>query len=253
MLDFNNAPDHQGTGTGSAIPPESIVPIAMTIRAPKAGKEGSQHQLFCKSSTGNEYLDVEFEVKGQFDGRKIWERFTLTGTNKKGKPNSDQSMATLRAIIESSRNINPKDPSPAASAARQLSDWADFNGMTFLARVKCVVEQNQRDGQWYVNNEIVKVITPDMAEYQHGEHITDKPIPAIPDHTQPTAGPAAGSWGTATAATSAPTAAPATTTTLTPGLDSRFNKTTTTAPAAPQQPAFGGVPNSATLPNWLKG
>lgn len=247
MLDFNNAPDHQGTGTGSAIPPESIVPIAMTIRAPKAGKEGSQHQLFCKSSTGNEYLDVEFEVKGQFDGRKIWERFTITGTNKKGKPNSDQSMATLRAIIESSRNINPKDPSPAASAARQLSDWADFNGMTFLAKVKCVVEQNQRDGQWYVNNEIVKVITPDMAEYQHGEHITDKPIPAIPDHThQATAGPTAGAWGSA---------APATAPTPTPEQNMYLPHVaiSTAAPAAPQQPAFGGVPNSATLPNWLKG
>lgn len=247
MLDFNNAPDHQGTGTGSAIPPESIVPIAMTIRAPKAGKEGSQHPLFCKSSTGNEYLDVEFEVKGQFDGRKIWERFTLTGTNKKGKPNSDQSMATLRAIIESSRNINPKDPSPAASAARQLSDWADFNGMTFLAQVKCVVEQSNRDGQWYVNNEIAKVITPEMPQYQQGEHISDKPIPAIPDNThQATAGPAAGAWGSA-----APSAA------QTPSPEQNMYlphvAISTAAPAAPQQAAFGGVPNSATLPNWLKG
>ncbi len=231
MIDFNGA-EHQHTGSGSAIPPESIVPMTMTIRPPKAGKEGTQHPLFCKSSTGNEYLDVEFEVKGQFDGRKIWERFTLTGTNKKGKPNSDQSMATLRAIIESSRNINPKDPSPAASAARQLSDWADFNGMTFLARVKCVVEQNQRDGQWYVNNEIVKVITPDMAEYQHGEHITDKPIPAIPDHTQPAAGPAAGAWGSA-APVSAPVAAPE-------------QNASTAAPAAPQQASFGSMPTWAT-------
>lgn len=228
MIDFNSA-EHQKTGSGSAIPPESIVPMTMTIRPPKAGKEGTQHPLFCKSSTGNEHLDVEFEVQGQFAGRKVWERFTLTGNNKKGQPNSSKSMSVLRAIIESARNINPKDPSPAASAARQLSDWADFNGMTFLAKVKCVVEQNQRDGQWYVNNEIVKVITPDMAEYQHGEHITDKPIPAIPDHTQPAAGPAAGSWG-------APSGnAPATTTTVDPG------KLT-----APQQPAFGGLPNWAT-------
>lgn len=228
MIDFNSA-DHQHIGSGSAIPPESIVPMTMTIRQPKAGKEGTQHPLFCKSSTGNEYLDVEFEVQGQFAGRKIWERFTLTGNNKKGQPNSSKSMSVLRVIIESARNINPKDPSPAASAGRQISDWSDFNGMTFLAQVKCVVEQSHRDGQWYVNNEIAKVITPDMPEYQHGEKISDKPVPAIPDNThQATAGPAAGAWGSA---------APATAPTPTPAQEPA---------AAPQQASFGNMPTWAT-------
>lgn len=236
MIDFNSA-EHQHTGSGPAIPPESIVPMTMTIRQPKAGKEGTQHPLFCKSSTGNEYLDVEFEVQGHFAGRKIWERFTLTGNNKKGQPNSSKSMSVLRVIIESARNINPKDPSPAASAGRQISDWSDFNGMTFLAQVKCVVEQSHRDGQWYVNNEIAKVITPDMPEYQHGEKISDKPVPAIPDQAhQPAAGPAAGSWGSAAPAAAAP-AAP------TPAPEPAA---ATAAPAAPQQASFGSMPTWAT-------
>lgn len=192
-IDFNDA-EEQREGTGQAIPPESIVPFKMTIRPPKAGKEGTTHSLFCKSPKGNEYIDCEFEVQGQFAGRKVWQNFTLVGSETAAKI----SMATLRAIVESSRNISPKDTSPAAAVSRKLSDWADFNGMVFLARVKCVVDQSTKDGQWYVNNELAKVITPDMKEYAAGEAISGKPLPAIPEAgSAPAAkGPTATStWG----------------------------------------------------------
>lgn len=227
MLDFNSA-DQQGSGTGGAIPPDSIIPFKMTLRSPKAGKEGTQHPLFCKSDKGNEYIDVEFEALGTYAGRKMWEIFVLYGNEKSAKI----SMRTLRAIIESARNINPEDPSPAAAAGRQLSDWADFNSMTFLAKVKCHVEQNQRDGQWYVNNELVKIITPDMPEYLAGEHISDKPLPPIPDGTAaPTAavaaGPAAGGWGNAPGA---------------PAAQQTGAPTTTTSPSNPAPAAPAGMP-----------
>lgn len=175
MIDLNSA-EIQTEGTGSAIPEDSIVPFKMTIRAPKAGKEGTTHHLFCKSGKGNEYIDVEFEAMGTFSGRKVWQNFTLVGSDQAAKI----SMRTLRAIVESARGIAPSDASPSASAGRQLSDWADFNGMVFLAKIKCVVEQSQKDGNYYVNNEFKKIITPDDAEYTAGEHISDKPLPTIP-------------------------------------------------------------------------
>jgi hypothetical protein len=205
MLDFNQA-EIQSEGTGSAIPEDSIVPFKMTIRAPKAGKEGTTHNLFCKSGKGNEYIDVEFEAQGTFAGRKVWQNFTLVGSDQAAKI----SMRTLRAIVESARGIAPSDASPAASAGRQLSDWADFNSLVFLAKVKCVVEQSTKDGQYYVNNEFKKIITPDDEEYSKGEFISDKPLPTIPDPgTTPakTSAPAAATtaaWGTAPAAAVSP-------------------------------------------------
>jgi len=196
MLDFNGA-EIQSEGTGSAIPEDSIVPFKMTIRPPKTGKEGTTHNLFCKSGKGNEYIDVEFEAQGHFAGRKVWQNFTLVGSDTAAKI----SMRTLRAIVESARGISPSDASPAAAAGRQLSDWADFNDLVFLAKVKCVVEQSTKDGNWYVNNEFKKVITPDDSEYTAGEHISDKPLPTIPDAGAPkaanstAAAATGGAWG----------------------------------------------------------
>lgn len=244
MLDFNTA-GHQTDGNASAIPPDSIVPMKMSIRPPRAGKEGTQNALFCRSDKGNEFIDVEFEVGGQFAGRKIWDNFTLFGNEKA----IQISMRTLRAIIESARQINPQDASPQASAARQLSDWSDFNGMVFLARVKCVVEQNRKDGNHYVNNEIAKIITPDMPEYQIGEVITDKPLPTIPDASAKPAGPAAGPGGFGTFGAPA-TAAQATT--ATPGGFDWFGAKPAAQPtaAAPATPAAGAPPTFGGMPGW---
>lgn len=211
MLDFNGA-EEQDSGLQGAIPPDSIVPFKMTIRPPKAGKEGQTHALFCRSGTGtgNEYIDVEFEALGSCAGRKIWQNYTLSGSAQAAKI----SMRTMRAIIESARGISPKDASPTATAGRQLSDWADFNDMTFLAKVGAVVEKNKNDGRWYVNNTLAHIITPDDAEYAAGEQISDKPLPTLPEAGTPApaaaAKPTAGApaWGAPAAA--APAAKPVT-------------------------------------------
>lgn len=205
MLDFNGA-EVQKEGGAGAIPPDSIIPFKMTIRPPKAGKEGNSHAVFCKSDKGNEYIDVEFEALGTFAGRKIWQNFTLVGSEQAAAI----SMRTLRAIIESARGIAPSDSSPTAAAGRQLSDWLDFNSMTFLAKVGCKLEKSNKDGITYINNEIKRVITPDDAEYAAGESISDKPLPVVPDSV---AAPAAASpaaapeWGTGVPATAAQPAA----------------------------------------------
>lgn len=223
MIDMNNA-ELQGNGGAGPIPEDSVVPFTMTIRAPKAGKEGTTHTMFCRSPKGNEYIDVEFEAQGTHAGRKVWQNFTLVGSEQAAKI----SMRTLRAIVESARAISPSDASPAATAGRQLSDWADFNGMTFLAKVGTVVEQSQKDGQWYVNNTIKRIITPDDAEYSAGEWISDKPLPTVPGAGIP-----------ATAAIPAASSAPAAW-----GGSTAVNTTATqpapTSAAAPPMPAWAG-------------
>lgn len=209
MLDFNQA-ELQGAGGRGPIPEDSIVPFKMTIRPPKAGKEGKTHALFCRAQSGNEYIDVEFEALGSFEGAKMWQNFTLVGSDMAAKI----SMRTLRAIIESARGVAPSDASPAATAMRQLSDWADFNSMTFLVKVGTVIEQSTKDGRYYVNNTIKKIITPDDVEYAAGESISDKPLPQVPEAGAAPAAAAAKpstaapAWG-APAATTAPAAKPA--------------------------------------------
>ena len=198
MIDFNES-EVQGTGGGNGpIPEDSIVPMKMTIRPPKASKESELHALLSKSGKGNHYLDVEFEALGSFSGRKVWQNFTVAGSDAAAKI----SMRTLRAIVESGRGISPTDSSPAASEGRKLSDWADFNEITFLAKVGVVVEQNQSSGKWFANNTIKRIVTKDDEAYLTGEMITDKPLPAIPADGEAAAGakPAAasgGGWGAA--------------------------------------------------------
>ncbi|MDY0037972.1 MAG: hypothetical protein RBS05_18835 [Zoogloea oleivorans] len=202
MLDFNQDEIQGAVGAGP-IPEDSIVQLRMSIRPPRTGKEGNEHGLFCRSAKGNEYIDVEFECPegSAFAGRKIWEMFTLAGREEAVKI----SRRTLRAILESARGISPSDMSPQATEARKISDWADFNGMAFLAQVGIVVEQSTKDGRWYANNTIKKVITKDDGDAYSGEKISDKPLPTLPDATatQPAApAPAANApaWGQTQAA-----------------------------------------------------
>lgn len=207
MLDFNTA-DTQTTGKGP-IPTDSCVILAMEVRNPRAGKQGS-HPLLCKSEKGNEYLDVEFKVaRGSYEGKTIWQNFTVSGSEQASKI----SMRTLRAIVESSRGIDPNDASPQATANRRLNDWSDFQGLQFMAKVEAKAEVSYKDGETYINNHIKKIITPDMDEYsyiaQHGEIITDNPLPEK-TATAPKAASAAPSWGQPAATTPAPTTAPAT-------------------------------------------
>lgn len=195
MLDFNTA-DQQTTGKGP-IPPDSCVILQMEIRTPRANKQGS-HQLLCKSDKGNEYLDVEFKViRGSYEGKAIWQNFTVAGSEQAAKI----SMRTLRAIVESARQIDPRDQSPQAAQGRMLSDWSDFQGMQFMAKVDAKCEESK--GEWYINNHIKKIITPDMEEYaviaQQGEIVTDNPLPEKPTEKKPQA-PAAG-WSGANAVT----------------------------------------------------
>lgn len=213
MLDFNTA-ELQTTGKGP-IPPDSCVILQMEIRNPKSNKQGS-HPLLSRSDKGNEYLDVEFKVaRGSYEGKTIWQNFTVAGSEQASKI----SMRTLRAIIESARQIDPNDQSPQAAQGRMLQDWADFQGIQFMARVDAKAEKAYNSDDVYVNNHIKKIITPDMEEYaiiaQHGEIISDNPLPErVAEAKKPQA--AAPAWGGVTtsaapAATTQTTASPSNT------------------------------------------
>lgn len=201
-VDLNTA-DEQGSGAGT-IPEDSIVIVVAEIRPPKAGKEGTSHPLFCKSSSSPyEYLDFEFTVVStKFKDRKIWQNFMLyyTGTaTEKSSQAISISMRTLRAMVEAARKINPKDATPAAVNARIISDFSDLNSMMFPIVVGCEWGKPNAEGRRYLNNTIKRIVTPDDERFAKvfadpgGIILSDKPLPTEPPAPAP-AGSAKPTW-----------------------------------------------------------
>lgn len=159
MYDFNDADQQRG---GELIPDKTIAKLVMSIRPGGAGPGG---WLTYSSTSDAEYISGEFTVlEGPFARRKLWQNFVITGgkTNDKGQSIAGEiSRATLRAILESSRNINPSDMSPAACEKRRVQSFEEFDGMEFLARIGI---QKGKDG-YEDKNKISVVITPDKKEY----------------------------------------------------------------------------------------
>lgn len=188
-IDLNQAEEQKDFGC--PIPPGSAVKVRLSLRHPKAGKEGSSTGV-TRAESGFEYLDCEMEVlAGTFKGKQIWENLGVAGV---GKEKAVQiAMRTLRAIVESSRNILPTDQSPNGIAARRMNAWTDMNGMEFAIVVGC---QKVKPGDRYVNNNIKRVITPEHELYSEimagGERISQEPIPEIPTAAGQSPTP---SWG----------------------------------------------------------
>jgi hypothetical protein len=175
----------------------------MTVRPPtKDDKRVSDHQLVTKYSSGLVGLDCEFEVvAGTFEGSTIWEnlffrpQFQSISLTKGQEGICNGSDAKFRAIIEAARGIDPMDGSPAAVNARSIQDWGDFTGMEFPVMVGVA---KVRPGDQFINNTVVRVITPDRPEYAEimagGEIITDTPLPELHHGGTSTTKPASGGY-----------------------------------------------------------
>lgn len=245
VIDLNDAEEQKESF--SPIPPDSMVLVRMTLLYPK--NNNGQSNFVGLSDSGYQFLNPELEVlSGKFTGRKFRENLgvgTILDTIPQGQPvppdvkakGDNQAKAVqiamrkVRAMVEASRNINPKDQSPAALQNRRLSDWRELDQMFFGIVVGV---QKIKAGDRYVNNEIKKVITPDHEFYatvmQGGEFISDKPVPEIP---QASGGPSP-SW--AAPGTQAPTAAPAAPVAPRQGNLAAPGSATFSAPAAHQAP-----------------
>ena len=249
MIDLNQAEEQrEGTGGGKAAPPDSIVMVQLILRQPKAGSEGSMPML-TRSSTGLEQLDCEFVVaQGTYHGSKWFDRLSVGNAHTEGQKKAvDIAMRTIRAMVESSRGINPKDASPQAAQQRVLQSWEELNGIYFPAMLDAVVSEPNNQGKRFVNNKLKRVVTPDRAEeYAHvwngGEIITDKPLPEVPA-AEANAKP---NWAApAPAPAPGPQAAP-----MAPPATPPFAQAAPAAPApaAPQAAAPRPAPNWAQTP-----
>lgn len=196
MIDLGQA-GQQKEGVRGTIPPQSIVKVRMEIRKPKNPDPLDPAVTVFKS--GLKGLDCEFTVvSGQFEGVRIWENWFLppsmqTISLTKGQEGAcNGAFAKARAVIEAARNLDPADP----AANRTIQSWFDLHSLEFPVKVGV---DTPKPGDQYLNNNIIKVLTPGDEHYNTvmggGEVISDKPLPEIPPAPQSSAPPASGNSG----------------------------------------------------------
>jgi hypothetical protein len=161
-FDFNSAGPQKSF---EIIPANSIVNVELTVKPGAAGDGG----WLRRSRDGTcEMLDCEFTViDGEFAGRKIFQLFTVGGTEERHVKAAVISAATLRAALESARAIGPGDESDAAQKARQVAGWQDFDCLRFMVRLGVKPPQ---DG-YEAKNTIKEIITPDRHEWKKPEQV----------------------------------------------------------------------------------
>ena len=174
-FNFNGADDQQDEF--SLIPDKTTAKIIMIIRS-------DEEDALTQARTSEvKMLDCEFTIiSGKFENRKFWQNMVVNGGKEDKNGNSiagNITRSTLRAILESSRNIKPDDASKNAVAARQVSSFWDFNEMEFIGKIK--IKKAKKDSGYADKNELAVVITPDKSEYQvvmsGGEVKIEKKLP----------------------------------------------------------------------------
>lgn len=158
--DFNDADEQRDF---DLIPKGTIVPVRMTIKPggydePHMGWTGGYATH--NDTSGAVYLNCEFVITGgPFAKRKVWSLIGLHSL--KGPEWGSMGRSFIKAILNSSRGLDPKDKSPEAQARRRISGFRDLDGIEFLAKID--IGKDARGGD---KNEIKAAVTPDKKDYQ---------------------------------------------------------------------------------------
>ena len=136
MTEINLNDAEISTGDYELMPDGTIAKVSMLVRPGGEGEGG----WLTEAASKNLYLSCEFVVtEGKYARRKFWQVLVLVGgkKNEKGESMSANiSKATLRAIVESAKGVDPKDTSEDAKAKRVLQSFDDLNGLEFTAKIK---------------------------------------------------------------------------------------------------------------------
>jgi hypothetical protein len=162
MIDFNDA--EQQTEF-AIIPANTIAKARLTI---KPGNDFSDSFLTRSKDGNSTYLNCEFVImEGQFVRRKIFDKIGISGSDvwvNMGK-------SRLRAILESAKNINPKDMSEAAILARKIDSFGELEGLEPIIKIGI---EHDRGGVYQDKNRMMSIITPDhkfFAEYMNANDV----------------------------------------------------------------------------------
>jgi hypothetical protein len=144
--DFNDAEQQQSF---DLIPKGTVAPVRMTIKpgghddAAQGWTGGYATQSF---ETGSIFLACEFVIlDGEYARRKMWSNVGLHSS--KGPAWGNMGRTFIRAVLNSSRNIQPQDNSPQAAAARRIAGFHELDGLEFVARIDV-----EKDGRGELKN-----------------------------------------------------------------------------------------------------
>lgn len=159
------------------------------------GDGSNPEDWYEKSDKGAQMMEAQIElISGQYKGTKFREYCCIGGPTDGMATGAKITRSKFRAIIESARNINPKDSSPQAEQGRALTGPGDLMGAEFAAEIG-FTKPNHKGG---VFNEIRKVITPDKEEYEAimgGQVIVGEEAPPQPPAQQQQGGSPQPQWG----------------------------------------------------------
>ena len=184
MIDLGNEEIQREPKTGP-VPAGSRVLVRLRIEKPQFA--AADDPFVAEGKSGLRRLQCKVEVvAGAYDGCWWYDGITLPEAHQNIPLSPGQKTACriggsmLRAIVESSRGINPKDSSIQAATARRINAWTDLDGMEIPVRVGIDKTPFERDGRYFWNNRITSVVPASSKEWQEvkngGEIITDGPV-----------------------------------------------------------------------------
>ena len=182
--DYSKAPPPRNL---DLIPHGTICAVIMQIVPGPAG-------LLWRSTAGDcEMLKVKFTVTdGPYARKQFWENMIIVGTTPGQKQMAETWEGTRKAILESARNIKPKDMSEAAMQARHVESYGDFDGLCFVAKIGVKKGEPKQDGSgnYPDKNVLLEAITPDHKQW----HSVEQP-PQSPKSSGAAAAPPASGGG----------------------------------------------------------
>lgn len=153
-MDFNDA--EQQTEF-SLIPANTIAKARITV---KQGNDFSTPGLTKSKNGDSAYIDCEYVItEGQYVRRKVFDKIGIEGS----ETWVTMGRARIRAILESAKNINPRDMSEAAKAARNINSYFDLDGLEPLLRIGI---ESDRNGAYPDKNKVASIVTPDNKAYK---------------------------------------------------------------------------------------
>lgn len=166
-MNFSDAEEQTG---GDVIPHKTLAKVHMKIRPGGYNDEAkgwTGGYATRNDEKGSIYLDCEFTVMGgKYNKRKVW---SLVGLHSpKGPKWEAMGRSFIRAALESARGIKPQDTSEQAMKARQVSGFADLDGLEFVVQID--VEPGEGDyGDKNKINNVIPVTHKDYAALMSGQ------------------------------------------------------------------------------------
>jgi hypothetical protein len=163
MIDFNDAEPQMEF---SLIPNNTIAKVRLTI---KPGNDFSDTLLTRSKNGESTFLNCEFTIlEGKYAKRKIFDKIGISGSDQW----VNMGKSRIRAILESAKNINPKDMSETAMSARKINSFDELDGLEVVIKIGI---ESDRSGAYPDKNRIMSIVTPEQPMYK--EHMSGQDIP----------------------------------------------------------------------------